>query len=274
MQPHNVAGRTDIRMSLKAENRAKRILRILLQQGNTSVDDLVKLLDSSPASVRRDLSRMETNGLVRRTHGGASLAGDTLYEPFRFDAAFQIRENRFADEKLKIALAAADLIQDNDTIGLTAGTTTTQVARKLRHLKNLHIVTNALNIGMELSNQADLRVTMTGGYIRWPGAFSMVGPAALDSLEHIFVDKVFLGACGIDPVHGVTTIEAEEALLFRVLVAHSKQVVVLADSSKMGMVSPALTCKISEVDTIVTDDGIAPDIVEAFGKSGIRVVVA
>jgi DeoR family transcriptional regulator, aga operon transcriptional repressor len=261
-------------MSLKADNRAKQILRILLEQGSTSVDDLIKVLNVSPASVRRDLARLESRGLVLRTHGGVTLAGDTTFEAFHFDASFQIRDHRFAEEKRRIGVAAAQLIKEGQTIGLTAGTTTTQLVRNLRHIANLQVVTNGLNIGMELANQTALRVTLTGGSVRWPGAFSLVGPTALESIEHTFMDKIFLGACGVDPRHGVTTIEPEEALLYRLMVSHAKQAIVLVDSSKIGQISPALTCKISAVHTLVTDDGIAPNVMAAFRDAGVQVIVA
>ena len=92
-------------------------------------------------------------------------------------------------------LLLLNLIKEGQTIGLTAGTTTTQLVRNLRHIANLQVVTNGLNIGMELANQTALRVTLTGGSVRWPGAFSLVGPTALESIEHTFMDKIFLGAC-------------------------------------------------------------------------------
>ena len=113
----------------KIDKRAKEILRLLLHHGKTSVDELTVLLKMSPASVRRDLVRLEERGLVHRTRGGAMLAGQAVYEPFRFDAAFRVREERFTKEKQRIAQAAADLVQDNETVGITAGTTTTQVAQ-------------------------------------------------------------------------------------------------------------------------------------------------
>jgi DeoR family transcriptional regulator, aga operon transcriptional repressor len=261
-------------MSLKTDNRAKQILKILLQHGNTSVDDLVGELGISPASIRRDLTRLETRGLVHRTHGGATLAGQMTYEPFRFDSAFQIREDRFAEEKRRIAMAAAELIQEKETIGLAAGTTTTQLARSIRHKTNLHIVTNAVNIGMELANQQGLKVTLTGGTVQWPGAFSMVGPTALETLQRIFFDRVFLGVCGVDPDHGATVIEDEESLIFRTMADHAKQVIVVADSSKVGMISPALICPITKVNTIVTDDGISADCLSALRARKIEVIVA
>src|SRR5665213_725663 len=146
----------DTLLASKTDKRAKEILRLLLHNGKTSVDELTVLLKTSPASVRRDLVRLEERGLVHRTHGGAMLAGQAVYEPFRFDAAFRIREERFTKEKHRIAQAAADLVQENEAIGITAGTTTTQVAQCLRHRNNLHIITNAVNIAMELSSSAGL----------------------------------------------------------------------------------------------------------------------
>src|ERR1700735_3571601 len=113
-------------MSSKTDKRAKEILRLLLRQGTTSVEDLTAELTASPASIRRDLARLESRGLVHRTHGGAMLSGNAVYEPFRFDASFQVREDRFAAEKQRIAMAAAELVADNETVGFTAGTTTTQ----------------------------------------------------------------------------------------------------------------------------------------------------
>jgi DeoR family transcriptional regulator of aga operon len=111
-------------MSSKTDRRAKEILRLLLHQGKTSIEELTSVMGTSPASVRRDLVRLEERGLVHRTHGGAMLAEQAVYEPFRFDASFQVREDRFAQEKQRIGKAAASLVEEGETIGLTAGTTT------------------------------------------------------------------------------------------------------------------------------------------------------
>ena len=260
-------------MSSKTEKRAKEILRLLLKNGKTSVEDLTDLFATSPASIRRDLVRLEERGLVYRTHGGVMLAGQ-IYEPFRFDASFNVREERFAREKQRIALAAADLVQENDTVGITAGTTTTQVARSLRLRSGIRIVTNAVNIGVELSSGNGPDTTLLGGCMRWPGAFSLIGPAALESLQLVVMDKVFLSVCGIDPEHGATTIQPEEAAVFRTMSRRAKQVIVVADSSKVGMVSPAVICAVADIDILVTDDGISPETAQAFQHADIRVVIA
>src|SRR5579859_4999808 len=182
-------------MTATKQDRATQILHLLLQKGKGSVEELALAVDASPASVRRDLIKLEERGLVNRRHGGAEVAGKMAYEPFRFDAAFPLREERFADEKRRIALSAAAMVTEGETVGLSPGTTTTQVARSLRHREGIHIVTSAVNIGMELSSLPNLRITLTGGAIRWPGSFSMVGATAFDSMQRLFFDKLFLGAC-------------------------------------------------------------------------------
>ena len=259
-------------MTLKTEQRAKKILQVLLQHGNASVDELVAHLGASAPSIRRDLARLEERNLVHRTHGGARLAGQMQYEPFRFDSSFHVRESRFSDEKRRIGMAAAELIREHDTVGFTAGTTPTQVARCIRHRNSINVVTNAVNIAMELSNQPALNVTLTGGTMRWAGAFSLTGPTAIEMLSGIFMDKAFIGACGVDPKCGATTIEPDEAAVFRAMVRQAKQVVVVADSSKIGMLSPALICPIGEVDLLVTDTGITAEAVEAFRANEVEVI--
>ena len=259
-------------MSTKTDQRAKKILQVLLRHGNSSVDELGVLLDTSAASVRRDLTRLEQSGLVHRTHGGAKLVGQMEYEPFRFDSTYPEREGRFAEEKRRIGIAAAELIREHETVGFTAGTTTTQVARCIRHRNGIHIITNAVNIGMELSNQAALSVTLTGGMMRWAGAFSLTGPAAMETLSGVFLDKAFIGACGVDVLRGATTIEPDEAAVFRSMARQAKQVIVVADSSKIAMVSPALICPVTDIDILITDAGITADALAGFKANGVQVL--
>lgn len=261
-------------MSSKTDKRAKEILRLLLNSGKSSVEELHAALGTSPASIRRDLARLESHGLVTRTHGGAMLSGGggAVYEPFRFDASFQVREDRFTEEKQRIARAAATLVQEEETIGFAAGTTTTLVARQLLHRKNIHIVTNAVNIGMELSSTARVHTMLTGGNLRWAGAFSLVGPAAIEALSVVVMDKLFLSATGVDVAHGATLIQPEEAAVFRAMARQAKQVIVVADSSKIGRVSPAVVCPTTDIDLLITDNGISQEAADAFARAGVKIV--
>ena len=260
-------------MAAKTQDRPNQILHLLLQKGTSSVEDLVGFVNASPASVRRDLIKLERRGLVQRNHGGVELAGKLTYEPFRFDAAFPLREERFADEKRRIALAASEMVVEGDTIALSPGTTTTQVARSLRHRDGIHIVTSAVNIGMEFSSLPNARVTLTGGTIRWPGSFSMVGATAYTSIQNLYFDKVFMGATGIHPEYGLTVIESDEALILSEMVRHGRRIVAVADASKVGMISTNKVCDTTMIHTIITDDSVSAELVELFERKHVQVVL-
>jgi DeoR family transcriptional regulator of aga operon len=142
----------------------------------------------------------------------------------------------------------------------------------LRHRSHITIITNAVNIGMELCNMPDLKVHLTGGYVRWPWSFSLVGAAAINFLGDSFLEKLFLSVSGIDADRGTTTHESDEALTFRAMVKQAKQVIVVADSSKLGIVTPSLICPIEDVDVLVTDAGASDEVVASFTRIGIRVI--
>jgi len=256
---------------MKTTNRADQILRELRQKGSLSLDELIADLGASAASVRRDLAKLEAKGLVRRTHGGVTLVEPLLYEPFRYDSLFQNREQHRTPEKRKIGLAAAELILENETVGFTAGTTTTHVARNLRNRLNIRVITNAINIAMELSNCPGLKTFVTGGFVQWAGSFSLVGHAAITSLSDIYMDRVFVSVCGIDPARGITVIEPEEGLTFRSMIQQAKQTIVVADSSKFGMVTPALICPISDIHLVITDTRATDKAIAPFLERGIEV---
>lgn len=256
---------------MKTTNRADQILKELRQKGSLSLDELIADLGASAASVRRDLAKLEAKGLVRRTHGGVTLVEPLLYEPFRYDSLFQNREQHRTAEKRKIGMAAAELILENETVGFTAGTTTTHVARNLRNRLNIRVITNAINIAMELSNCPGLKTFVTGGFVQWAGSFSLVGHAAIASLSDIYMDRVFVSVCGIDLARGITVIEPEEGLTFRSMIQQAKQTIVVADSSKIGMVTPALICPISDIHLLITDTRATDKAIAPFLERGIEV---
>jgi DeoR family transcriptional regulator of aga operon len=256
---------------MKENKRIDGVLRELRRKGSISLDELVKHLQASPASVRRDLAKLEMKGLIRRTPGGATLVEPLLYEPFRYDSVFQNREQHRAADKRRIGLAAGELIQENEAVGFTAGTTTTHVARTLRNRHNIRVITNAVNIAMELSNCEGLRTFVTGGFVQWAGSFSLTGHSAINFLKDIYMDKVFISVCGIDVARGVTLIESEEALTFRAMIQQAKKTIVVADSSKLGVVNPALVCPVSEIQMLITDTRASDKAVAQFMERGVEV---
>jgi len=254
--------------------RAETIVKLLLRTGSATIEEILAVAGSSAPSIRRDLVRLENRGLIRRTHGGATLVEPLLYEPFRYDSSFLAREQRFAAEKRRIGLAGAELIQANETVGLSAGTTTTYIGRSLRHREKIQVITNAINIGMELCNQPGIRTYLTGGVVPWAWSFSLTGNAALRFLDDVYMDKVFVSVTGLDAERGATSLEADEALVYRKMLKQSKQLIVVADSSKLGKVGPAFICPTGEIHTLITDTGATTEIVAPFERQGVRIIRA
>lgn len=250
--------------------RQAQILRELHQTAWVSVDQLSRSLGVSAASVRRDLAALESQGLLRRTHGGAQPVGSLLYEPFRYDSSFKEQELRYADEKRRIGSAAADLVREGDTIGLTAGTTTTQLARALRHRRRITIVTNTVNVAMELADRVDLSVFVTGGLLRG-GWFSLVGPVGLEAARTLFLDAVFIGVNGIDAEQGLTCHVPDEAAINRTLVRQARVRVAVADRSKLGVVTTSRICDIEDVHVLITDRDAPEASTAPFLAKGIDV---
>ena len=260
-------------MAPKTDNLVARheyILRRLQETGSVEVDELCKSLEASIATIRRDLDDLESRSLLRRTRGGAVPIGPLFYEPFRNDSSFQDKVNSFAEEKRRIAVAAAALVSTGQTVALSGGTTTTEVVRCLRVLTDICIITNTVNVAMELSNRKDIEVIVTGGHLRgsW---FTLVGPIANAAAEAIFSDIMFIGVDGIHAKQGLTCTNASEAEVLRKLVQHAKLKVVVADHSKLGSVSKYLLCLTKGIDKLITDIGASASAITPFEKLGIEV---
>lgn len=255
----------------KSAFRSERILRELRQSGEVSVEQLCDVLDVSVATVRRDLQELEDRGLLRRTHGGAVSTEPSFCEPFRRDSSFLEQIEKHAEEKRRIALAAAGMVQDGETIALTAGTTTTEVVRGIRNRLGVTVVTSTINVAMELAKRKDVEVFVTGGFLRgdW---FSLVGPAAEHAMRQINVDKVFLGVNGIDAMKGLTSANDGEAAINRIMVNQAKRRIVVADHSKLGAVATYKFCDAAEVHVLLTDEGADDARIRPFQELGIEVI--
>src|SRR5882724_1884406 len=255
----------------KQNVRLSAILAALQQSGSVSVENLSKDLDVSLVTIRRDLDSLEKLGLLRRTHGGAVSIEPLFYEPFRNDRSFQAQVERFADEKRRIGRAAAALIEDGEIIALTPGTTTTEVIRGLPHQRKITVVTSTVNVAMELSKRKDLDVFVTGGHLRgdW---FSLVGPTAAQSLSHLLIRTVFLGADGIDAKWGLSCFNADEAQLNSSMASHAQRKIAVVDHSKFGVVAGWRICPSSDVDILITDSGATDEMIAPFEKAQVQVI--
>jgi DeoR family transcriptional regulator of aga operon len=248
---------------MRQPERLSAILERLSADGSLSVSDLSAGLGVSSATIRRDLELLERQRLLSRTHGGAVPQG-VLYElPLRY------KSGRFHEEKLRIAREAASRVADGWAIGLTGGTTTTEVARALVDRQRLTVVTNALNIASELAVRANLKLVVTGGVAR--ESYELVGPLAEASLAGLNLDMVFLGVDGISPDAGLTTHHEVEAHTDLALIDRARSVTVVADSSKIGRVAFARICGMPRIDELITDNAADRAAVAAIEERGVRV---
>lgn len=239
-------------MTVLASQRRAAILSLVEESGAVRVSDLVEQLGVSDMTVRRDIERLDGEGLLERVHGGAlALLPRATDEP-----GFSAKSSLMTAEKQAIAVAAARLVQPGATIGISAGTTTFEFARAVRTVPHLTVVTNSVPVAQLLHEPGGGGnvVVLTGG-VRTPSD-ALVGPVAVTALRGLHVDRLFLGAHGIDRSAGLTTPNLVEAETNRALVRASRSVCVLADHTKVGIVGLSTFMELAEVDTLITDAGI------------------
>lgn len=226
---------------------------------------------ASPATVRRDLRMLERVGLVRRAHGVVALTESSGFEPLLHDPGFREQLHHLAAEKQRIAAAAAALVHDGEIVSIAAGTTVAKMCRLLRSRRELTILTNALNVAMDLSRQTQLTVHVTGGYLsgNW---LALVGPKALESISSMFTETFFFGANGVHAEHGVTDRHPEEAAANQALARQARRRVLLVDHTKFGHTAGYQVCRAAEIDIIVTDTGAGDEAVAPFQRLGIEVM--
>lgn len=250
-----------------SEERRRAILEIVNREGRVLVLDLAKRFETSQVTVRKDLEALHTHGLIHRTHGGALPAREAALE----DPTLREKEKLHHEEKVRIAAAAARRVQEGQVVILDSGTTTTEIARALRTVQKLTIVTNAVNIAAELSGTA-VDVILTGGTLR-KNSFSLVGPIAEETLHRLSADLLFLGVDGFDVHYGLSTPNLLEAKVNKVMVEVAKRTIAVCDSSKFGRRSLSLIVPPSTLHEVVTDRGVPKSDLRALRKAGIEVTL-
>ena len=250
-----------------AQERRDAILRALLPSGAATVAALADGLGVSEMTIRRDLGVLAAQQLVEKVHGGAVLTRRGTAEPH-----FATKRRSNAAAKAAIAEAAVAMVQDGMTVALSAGTTTWQVARRLRGggIGDLTFVTNSLNVAGALEANGWHSIVVSGGSFRTPSD-ALVGPFANQVLRQLNADLLMMGVHSIDARAGLTTPNIAEAETNRIMVAGARRVVVVADSSKLGQVSLATFAGCDEVDELITDTGADRATLEALTATGLRV---
>jgi DeoR/GlpR family transcriptional regulator of sugar metabolism len=250
-----------------APRRRDRLVEIVGQRGVVRVAELCRLLKASPATVRRDLEQLEGSGRIRRVHGGAVAVQTRLAEP-QFDDKTAIA----ARQKHRIARAALKMVTAGDTIYLDGGSTVLELARLLRDRGDVTVVTNSLRAALELGG-AGPRLILVGGELRRRSQ-TLVGPLSGATLGELGFDRAFMGTMGLDLEKGLTTSDPNEAHTKKTAMSRSKEVVLLADGSKVGKVSFARAGEVSDVHVLITDSGVDAGFCRRLGKLSVRVVKA
>ncbi|MEO7789947.1 MAG: DeoR/GlpR family DNA-binding transcription regulator [Vicinamibacterales bacterium] len=253
---------------LLVEERRRRVLELLGKQERATVEELVARFGVSAVTVRGDLDALADAGSLVRSHGGALKRLDP------HDVPIAVKETLHHGEKVRIGQAAAQLIREDETIILDSGTTTAEIARQLTFLKltSLTVITNALNIAAELASLSHVRVIMIGGMLRQVSC-STVGPQAEQMLRGLYADRLFLGVDGLDPEVGLSTHDVLEAQLNALMIKVSREVTVVADSSKFFRRTLSLIAGLDDVHRIITDDKVDQPIVASLRARSLEVLV-
>ncbi len=246
-----------------AAERLEKLRKTAREKHVVRVDDLCKEFGVSAATVRRDLEELETRGELRRVHGGAVSVESRLEEPL-----FDDKTSIAAKEKHAIAAAAAKLIKPGDSIYLDGGSTVLELARLLRDFSTITIVTHSLRAAIELSSSGP-RLILVGGELRRRSQ-TMVGSLTKHMLDHLHVDKAFMGTIGLSVEHGMTTTEPAEAYTKELVMRNAQQVLLLADSTKVGKVSFACAGSLDQVHHLISDRHLNDDFRKHIQKMKLK----
>jgi len=249
-----------------AAERLDRVRRMLKQRGVVRVDELCEELGVSPATVRRDLAEMDRLGQVQRVHGGAVRVGGRLDEP-----GFEDKASTAAREKQCIAEAALKFVKSRDCIFLDGGSTVLSLARLLVERDQLTVMTNSMLVASTFSEDGPNTI-LTGGELRRISQ-TFVGSVAAPLIEQLHPDVAFLGTIGISAEEGMTTTDPREALTKSLVVSRAQQVILLADSTKIGRVSFVEFGALDRLDVLITDSGADKKELKKFRKKGIKIVL-
>lgn len=257
-------------MAMYAEERQQAMAQLVAERGRLSVNLLAEEYDVTTETVRRDLSALERMGLVRRVHGGAVPASSLAV----IESALGERDQAFTAQKERIAKAAVALLPPaGSTVLLDAGSTTQRLAALLPRDHRLVVVTHAVPIAARLAGGPQIELHLLPGRVR-PTTQAAVGAETVAALDGLRADVVFLGTNGISLELGLSTPDRDEAATKRAMVRSARQVVVLADASKVGAETPVRFASLDEVDVLVTDESADADVRRDLADAGVEVVVA
>ena len=248
-------------------DRHRAILDLLDLQGSVSVLSLANLLNVSEVTIRKDLTVLEAQNKLYRTHGKA-----IPISPYIGDRHINVKEKHHISEKTSVARFASKLVYENDSIIFASGTTILYAAKELLEMKGLTVITASVSVSEVLSQNKYIDVIQLGGLVR-ESSVSVVGPFAENMLKYFNCSKLFMGADGVDLDFGITTTNMMEANLNRMMMDCAQQTILLVDSSKFGKKGFSKICDIEKIDQIITDSNISSLVLESLRERGIEVTI-
>lgn len=253
---------------MMAEERRTQILQMIRSAGRVKVNELAATFSTSAVTIRNDLNDLHQRGLVLRSHGGAVLP-DAIHRESPVDE----RLKAHAAEKARIGALAATLINDGETIILDSGTTTLEIARRIKHKQGLQIITNGVNIAAELLDAQGVQVFIVGGTVRGESA-SISGRFTEQMLAEFSADKMFLSGAGCEIDFGVSGGNLEETMVNRAMLGISREIILVADASKFSRRSMARIAPFSEIDTVISDTGLPEELQLRLRSIGCNLLLA
>lgn len=256
-------------MKMFAYERRSKIIEILRDKKRISVKELANDIGVSEATLRTDLSKMEKDGLLARTHGGA-----VLNEEIENETSFSVREKKNKQEKIKIAEKAFELIEEKQCILLDASSTALELARFIKHKPiRLTIVTTGLQAALELKDNPDITVIVIGGVVTAKST-SIEGTLGINILDNINIDIMFTSANGFTAEKGLEDFNLYEVELKKEIVKRAAKVIAIVDSSKIEKSSSAVLAKLNQIDKLITDKPVSEDFSKKLEAYNIEIVVA
>lgn len=249
---------------LVAERHAK-MATIVNENGSSRVSELSTIFGVTEETIRRDLEKLESEGVLKRSHGGA-----VSIKVISSEAPYFERETKSVDEKMEVAAEAVKYVSRNDRIILDASTTAWFMAKILPDAP-LTVVTNSLKVTMELAGREHITVISIGGTLL-PKSLSFVGPQTTDALGHYHVNKAFISCQGIHPVRGLSDSNEMQALVKKKMSTISDEVYVLADGSKFGLQAFSRVAPIEDIDFIITDSKTPAEKLREFDRCPVTVI--
>lgn len=248
--------------------RRNRILELLYKNKKVTIQQLQKNLDVSACTIRNDLRKLEEDGLIQRTHGGAMMPNN-----IQQDLSISFRQNKNLNEKTAICKKAAELIREGHCVFLDGSSTALILAKELKNRERITVITNGLYTALELKDNPNINVILTGGVVCAKSA-SMEGLLGRDLITKIHADIAFVSAKGFHLEEGLTDFNVYESELKKLVLSRVKQVVAMVDCTKLDNISTASFAKSKDIDLLITDYNIPQAILEKYKSCGLNVLVA